>query len=53
VVEALVQGRFVLASHIGRIPDQGEGSKGVILFEAGSHSKLADSMRYVAGLGRE
>ena len=53
VVEALVQGRFVIASRIGGIPEQVEGCKGVMLFEAGNHNKLADSMEFVAGLERE
>jgi glycosyltransferase involved in cell wall biosynthesis len=53
VVEALVQGRFVIASRMGGIPEQVEGCKGVTLFEAGSYNKLADSMEFVSGLGRE
>jgi glycosyltransferase involved in cell wall biosynthesis len=53
VVEALVQGRFVIASHIGGIPEQVEGCRGVMLFEAGNHKELVDSMEFVAGLERE
>jgi glycosyltransferase involved in cell wall biosynthesis len=53
VIEALVQGRFVIASRVGGIPEQVEGCKGVILFEAGNYNKLADSMEFVAGLDRE
>jgi len=53
VVEALVQGRFVIASRVGGIPEQVEGCKGVMLFEAGDYNKLADSMEFVAGLDRE
>lgn len=53
VVEALVQGRFVIASRMGGIPEQVEGCEGVMLFEAGNYSKLADSIEFVAGLERE
>jgi glycosyltransferase involved in cell wall biosynthesis len=53
VVEALVQGRFVIASCMGGISEQVEGCKGVMLFEAGNYNKLADSMEFVAGLERE
>jgi glycosyltransferase involved in cell wall biosynthesis len=53
VVEALVQGRFVIASSIGGIPEQVERCKGVTLFEAGNYNKLANSMEFVAGLERE
>ena len=53
VVEALVQGRFVIASRVGGIPEQVEGCKGVMLFEAGNYNELADSMKFVAGLEKE
>jgi glycosyltransferase involved in cell wall biosynthesis len=53
VVEALVQGRFVIASRMGGIPEQVEECKGVMLFEAGDYNKLADSIEFVAGLERE
>ena len=53
VVEALVKGRFIIASRMGGIPEQVEGCKGVMLFEAGNYNKLADSMEFVAGLERE
>jgi glycosyltransferase involved in cell wall biosynthesis len=53
VVEALVQGRFVIASRMGGIPEQVEGCKGAMLFDAGNYNKLADSMEFVAGLERE
>jgi glycosyltransferase involved in cell wall biosynthesis len=53
VVEALVQGRFVVTSSVGGIPEQVEGCNGVMLFEAGNYNELADSMEFVAGLERE
>jgi len=53
VVEALIKGRFVIASRIGGIPEQVNGCKGVILFEAGNPNELADAMSLVASLKRE
>ncbi|MEM2129442.1 MAG: glycosyltransferase family 4 protein [Candidatus Bathyarchaeia archaeon] len=53
VVEALVYGRFVIASNIGGIPEQVEGCKGVKLFEAGNPCELADSIKFVSNLSRD
>jgi len=53
VVEALIKGRFIIASRIGGIPEQVDGCKGVILFEAGNPNELADAMSLVASLKRE
>jgi glycosyltransferase involved in cell wall biosynthesis len=53
VVEALIKGRFIIASRIGGIQEQVDGCKGVILFEAGNPNELADAMSLVASLKRE
>jgi glycosyltransferase involved in cell wall biosynthesis len=53
VVEALVQGRFVIASKVGGIPEQVEGCKGAVLVNAGDYKALADSMMMAASLSRE
>lgn len=53
VVEALVYGRFVIASRTGGIPEQVEGCKGVIMFEAGNYNELAEAIEFVTGLIRE
>ncbi|MGB9841302.1 MAG: glycosyltransferase [Candidatus Bathyarchaeales archaeon] len=53
IVEALVQGRFVIASSVGGIPEQVEGCKGVKLFEAGNPCELADSIKLVSNLSRD
>ncbi|MGB9959775.1 MAG: glycosyltransferase family 4 protein [Candidatus Bathyarchaeales archaeon] len=53
VVEALVQGRIVLASKVGGIPEQVQGCKGVQLFNTGDYVKLAECMEYFSSLDRE
>ena len=53
VVEALVRGRFLIASAVGGIPEQVEGCKGATLFKAEDYDGLAESMEYVAALSRE
>jgi len=53
VVEALVRGRFVIASSMGGIPEQVDGCHGVMLFKAGDYRELADSLEFVDGLKRE
>jgi glycosyltransferase involved in cell wall biosynthesis len=53
VVEALLSGRFVIASRIGGIPEQVLGCKGTLLFEAGDAEKLGEAISYVHGLRRE
>ena len=53
VVEALVKGRFVLASRIGGIPEQVKGCKGAMLVEPGDFKALASGIEFVQGLTRE
>jgi len=53
VVEALINGRLLLASKVGGIPEQVYGCKGVHLFDAGDDAKLAELMEYVNSLSRE
>ena len=53
VVEALLRGRFVIASRIGGIPEQVDTCKGVTLFEAGNSEKLREAMNNVLCLNRE
>lgn len=53
VVEALIQGRFVIASHAGGIPEQVDGCKGALLCETGNHSELANAIDFVSGLETE
>jgi glycosyltransferase involved in cell wall biosynthesis len=53
VVEALINGRLLLASKVGGIPEQVYGCKGVHLFDAGDYAKLAELIEYVNSLGRE
>ncbi len=50
VVEALIRGRFVIASRIGGMPEQLEGCKGAILCDPGDSEMLAKSIQYVQGL---
>ena len=53
VVEALLRGRFVIASQIGGIPEQVEGCKGVSLVEAGNVEKLKEAIIAVTNRKRE
>jgi glycosyltransferase involved in cell wall biosynthesis len=53
VVEAIIRGRFLIASSIGGIPEQVEGCKGTLLFEAGNYEKLAEAIESVRSLKRE
>ena len=53
VVEALIRGRFVIASRIGGIPEQLEGCKGAILCEPGSSKNLAEAINHVHNLRRD
>jgi len=52
VVEALINGRLLLASKVGGIPEQVYGCKGVHLFDAGDYAKLAELIEYVNSLNR-
>jgi glycosyltransferase involved in cell wall biosynthesis len=53
VVEALMQGRLVIASHVGGIPEQTEGCKGVFLCESGDAVDLAKNMLSVTNFKKE
>ena len=53
VVEALIRGRFVIASKIGGMPEQLEDCKGSILCEPGDSKMLAESIKHVQSLTRD
>jgi glycosyltransferase involved in cell wall biosynthesis len=53
VVEALIRGRFVIASRIGGMPEQLEGCRGAILCEPGDSKMLAESIEHVHSLSRD
>jgi glycosyltransferase involved in cell wall biosynthesis len=52
VVEALLCGRFVIASEIGGIPEQVKACKGVLLIEAGNVEKLSEALIEVHAIKR-
>ena len=52
VVEALLFGRFVIASEIGGIPEQVKNCKGVFLIEAGNVEKIGEALMDVQALKR-
>lgn len=53
VSEAMLRGRIVIASNVGGIPEQVQGSKGSFLIEVGSYKQLAEYIDVVAALTRE
>lgn len=53
VAEALLGGRYVIASEIGGIPEQVSGCKGVKLLEAGSSAELKEALEIQASLDTE
>ena len=53
VIEAIVRGRFVIASRIGGIPEQLEGCNNVLLCDPGDSKQLADAIGFVGSLDRE
>ena len=53
VVEAIIKGRFVIASNIGGIPEQVEGCKGALLCETGNYKRLAEAIEFVRSSRRE
>ena len=53
VVEAIIRGRFVIASSTGGIPEQVKGCKGALLFETGNYEQLAEAIEFVRSLKRE
>ncbi len=50
VVQALLTGRYLIASRIGGIPDQVENCKGVILFQPGNEAELKTAMEKILNL---
>jgi len=52
IVEALLSGRYVIASRIGGIPEQVDTCKGVSLFTAGNDDELKTAMNYALNLDR-
>jgi glycosyltransferase involved in cell wall biosynthesis len=53
VVEAIIRGRFIIASNIGGMPEQVEGCKGALLVESGNHEQLAEAILHVKSLKKE
>jgi glycosyltransferase involved in cell wall biosynthesis len=53
VSEAIMRGRFVIASRVGGIPEQIEGCRGTILYEAENHKALAEALGFVSDLSPE
>jgi len=53
VVEAIVRGRFVIASRIGGIPEQVEECKSAILCEPKNPKQLTEAIDFVKSLNRE
>jgi len=53
VSEALINGRIVIASRVGGIPEQVSGCKGAFLFEAGDYKALAEIILHVKDLNKE
>jgi glycosyltransferase involved in cell wall biosynthesis len=53
VVEAMLNGRIVIGSKMGGIPEQLENCKGAFLFEAGNHFELANMVNFVNELSHE
>jgi len=53
VIEAILRGRFVVASRIGGIPEQVKGCEGVSLFEPGNPKMLAEAIEFTKNLTRE
>jgi glycosyltransferase involved in cell wall biosynthesis len=53
VVEALIRGRFVIASKIGGMPEQLEGCKGSILFGPGDTNALTESIEEVGNMAKD
>ena len=53
VIEALLRGRFLIASSVGGIPEQIRGCKGVLLCEPGNHKQLAEAIKFAESLSME
>jgi glycosyltransferase involved in cell wall biosynthesis len=53
IVEAILNGRFVIASAIGGIPEQLEDCKGTILCEPGNYEDLANAIDLVGNMEKE
>lgn len=53
VIQALLSGRYLIASKIGGIPDQVKGCKGVSLIDPNNIKQLSESINHVLNLTRE
>jgi len=53
VVEAIIRGRFVIASRVGGIPEQVEGCKGALICEPRDYEQFAEAIEFVGSLKRE
>lgn len=53
VTEAMLNGKLVIASGVGGIPEQVAGCDGAFLFDAMDYKQLAEKMLYVRGLSKE
>ena len=53
VVEAIIKGRFIIASRVGGIPEQVEGCKGALLCEPKNSEQLVEAMGFVKNLTNE
>jgi glycosyltransferase involved in cell wall biosynthesis len=53
VVEAICQGRFLIASRTGGMPEQVAGSRNALLCEPGEVGQLVDALKYARNLDRE
>ena len=53
VAEAILQGRLVIASKVGGVPEQVNGCPGVFSFESGDYRHLAELIEYVNDLSVE
>jgi glycosyltransferase involved in cell wall biosynthesis len=53
VVEAIVNGRLVIAANVGGMPEQLKGCRGAILIEPGNYKALAEAIVTASKLGTE
>jgi len=53
VVEAIIRGRFVIASRMGGIPEQVEGCESAMLCDPNNPKQLTEAIEFVRSLNRE
>jgi glycosyltransferase involved in cell wall biosynthesis len=53
VVEAIIRGRFVIASRIGGIPEQVDGIESAMLCEPNNPQQLTEAIEFIRSLNRE